>query len=87
MSMQYVRKTYNVPAKRGMLVCFNGGKLGRITSATNMIHIKACGSNEKPNYRYRVHPTDDIAYWLPSEQWLCANCSDKTIIATQTIMP
>ena len=32
MSMKYIRKYYNVPAKRGGVVRF-AGKIGRITSA------------------------------------------------------
>lgn len=58
MSMQYVRDTYGVPAKRGLRVRVkvgNGWRDGTITSATHYVHVRPDGFN---TYRMRVHPTD-----------------------------
>lgn len=60
MSMEYVRKTYGVPAKRGRLVevyyRFQGtwrlALRGRITSASNYIHLDGVP----------VHPTGNVVY-------------------------
>ena len=58
MSMQYIRDTYGVPAKRGRLVkvYYRGGTVvcarGRITSASHYIHV-----NGVP-----FHPTENVVY-------------------------
>jgi len=60
MSMEYVRKTYGVPAKRGRLVevyyRFQGlwrlAVRDRITSASNCIYVGGVP----------VHPTDNVVY-------------------------
>jgi len=76
--MQYIRDTYNIPIKRGMKVCV-GGKIGWITSASNVMSVKLWQYSSY--YRIFVHPTDDIAYLLPSGQWLYTDVSDKTLAA------
>lgn len=62
MSMEYVRKTYGVPAKRGMWVevyfqrhrCgWTLAKRGRITSASHHLHIDGGGP---------YHPTYGMVY-------------------------
>lgn len=62
MSMEYVRKTYGVPAKRGGRVEYTGGgkvELGTITSARNgHVYIQLDGwSFAKP-----FHPTWELRY-------------------------
>jgi len=61
MTMEYVRKTYNVPAKRGMQVKIYYkvddkwilAKAGRISSASHYIHVDGIP----------FHPTDDVVYF------------------------
>jgi hypothetical protein len=58
MSMEYVRKTYGVPAKRGGRVKFNfkcALCYGRILSATNYVRVEP---DEAPGVRLSFHPTD-----------------------------
>ena len=57
MTMAWVRKTYGVPAKRGMHVRFydDDGSVrgeGRITSASNYLHVNGCC----------YHPTWNVVY-------------------------
>lgn len=69
MTMEYVRKTYGVPAYRGAPVEVKSeGKWwsGRITSATHYVHVRtdAC-----PTTILRFHPldTDHIQYLEPHQ--------------------
>ena len=58
MSMEYIRRTYGVPVKRGMRVrirAFDGWTDGRVTSAT---HYVVVAPDQWPNARLRYHPTD-----------------------------
>ena len=58
MSMEYVRKTYGVPAKRGGRVSMMWGLAlvtGTITSADHAIVVKPDMHNNK---RLRYHPND-----------------------------
>lgn len=58
MSLEYVRKTYNVPAKRGGKVrFFFAGKwnIGIIKSANHRLKIAPI---EYPRNRLTFHPTD-----------------------------
>lgn len=81
MSMKYIRERYTVPVKRGMLVCWQG-HLGKITSASNFVRIRFLDPNGVWGARtLYVHPTDDMAYMLPSQQWLYTDVSSKTLEA------
>ena len=58
MSMEYIRKTYLVPAKRGMRVVYEG-KEGVITgSYQGRIRIRMDGYKKS----FNLHPTDGIEY-------------------------
>jgi len=64
MSMQYIRDSYGVPAKRGRLVevYLSNGKLafrGHIGSASNHIHVKS----ERGGHSLAFHPTDRVVYY------------------------
>ena len=64
MSMDYVRKAYNVPAKRGGRVIwfdarFNQWLHGKITSASDYVHVRFDNELHK-TYRARIHPSDLI---------------------------
>ncbi len=67
MSMEYIRKTYNVPAKRGMRIkwtdCYGHVFNGVITSAKNG-RLLVLVDDRIPNYRGRLilHPTDNVEY-------------------------
>lgn len=67
MSMDYVRKHYGVPAKRGgrvELTEANGVKrMGTITMATHYVFIKRDGDKFARNY----HPTDPAIRYLDGE--------------------
>ena len=81
MSMKYIRDTYNVPVKRGMLVCWQG-HLAKVASASNYVRIRFVDPNGVWGARtLYVHPTDDMAYMLPCQQWLYTDVSDKTLAA------
>ena len=81
MSMRYIRETYHITIKRGMLVCWHG-HLAKVTSATNHIRLRFVDPNGVWGARtLYVHPTDDMAYMLPWQQWLYTDVSDKTLAA------
>jgi hypothetical protein len=65
-SFDYVRKTYGVPAKRGMRVRFttkHSDRFGTITRATHYVWVRFDGSRgELP-----VHPTDPYLTYSPAE--------------------
>lgn len=67
MSLQYIRKTYSVPAKRGMRIRYTDGAgvvwNGAITSAKGP-HLRVLVDDRVPGYRGRLilHPTDSIEY-------------------------
>lgn len=62
MSMEWVRKTYGVPAKRGMRVVYTGGGApvsGTIRSArTGRLKIQMDGAKSAKSY----HPTWELSY-------------------------
>jgi hypothetical protein len=63
--MEYIRKTYNVPAKRGGRVMWEKSKnkfLGTITSATHLIYVKLDDCSKTK--RYGFHPTDPAITYL-----------------------
>ena len=65
MSMDYIRRTYGVPVKRGMRVRvkgFDGWTDGRITSATHYVMV---APDKWPNSRIRCHPTDESVIQYP----------------------
>lgn len=70
MSMEYIRRTYKVPAKRGMRVRYidKDGVVwnGRITSARDA-HLRVLVDDRVPGYRSRLllHPTHRVEY-LPA---------------------
>ena len=76
MSLQYIRKTYGVPARRGMRVRYTDGAgvvwNGAITSAKGP-HLRILVDDRAPGYRGRLilHPTDSIEY-IQSPQTPCA---------------
>lgn len=63
MSMESIRKRYNVPAKRGMRVEYSEGRellLGTITSARNdRLNVRL---DKYPNEPMPFHPTCGIRY-------------------------
>lgn len=63
MSMENIRKRYNVPAKRGMRVEYSEGRdllLGTITSAGNgRINVRL---DKYPNEPMPFHPTCGLRY-------------------------
>ena len=66
MSMDYIRRTYGVPAKRGGRIQYDGWhpddgpKCGTITSATRSGHIRVRFDGERRTYK--LHPTWAVAY-------------------------
>jgi len=64
--MDYIRRTYGVPAKRGRLVIYTDSDGARfrctITSATNSGHPKVRVDHRIPGYRGRMklHPTWNV---------------------------
>lgn len=66
MSMDYIRRTYGVPAKRGARIQFDGGdphdgpQLGTITSATCSGHIRVRFDGQRRVCR--LHPTWAVQY-------------------------
>lgn len=65
MSMDYIRRVYGVPVKRGMRVrvrAFDGWTDGRITSAT---HYVVVAPGKWPNARLRYHPKDSSSIQYP----------------------
>ena len=67
MSLPYIRRTYGVPARRGMRVRYTDGDgviwNGTIKSARGP-HLRALVDDRVPGYRGRLilHPTDSIEY-------------------------
>jgi hypothetical protein len=65
-SMDYIRRTYGVPARRGARVQYDGvtvGQpplLGTITSATNSGHIRVRFDGERRTHK--LHPTWALVY-------------------------
>jgi len=57
MSMEYVRRSYGVPAKRGMFVLVAGHR-ARILSATHRLRIKYL-DDPFTGWKVYIHPTDD----------------------------
>lgn len=58
MSMEYIRRTYGVPAKRGMRVVIDG-KPGRIVSSMGgYLRVRLDGELRPSNY----HPTWRVEY-------------------------
>lgn len=64
MSMQLVRSSYNVPARRGARVryAFTRGRRpeGTVVGASNYLHVRFDGDVRT----HRIHPTDDALEWL-----------------------
>ena len=66
MSLEFVRKYYNVPAKRGGRVSLKnayGVRLGTITKATHYIFVKF----DDATFSVPVHPLDDGLTYLKVE--------------------
>lgn len=67
MSMDYVRRAYNVPAKRGMRVrikAYGEWCNGTITSATHHVRVKP---DPWPRVRLNFHPTDTDHLRYPNQ--------------------
>lgn len=74
--MKYIRDTYHVPAKRGMMVCWDG-YMGKITSADGALRVKLICRSKFGNRHLRLHPTSDVAYFVDSE-WVYFDASQRT---------
>lgn len=69
MSMEYIRKTYNVPAKRGGKVKVSG-RLGTIVRARGQyLLVRWADTVGQPCVP--CHPTWQVNYLTP-DGWLCA---------------
>jgi len=78
MSMESVRKYYNVPAKRGMKILYTGdkqAKIGRIRSAYGSSLVVSFDGTKR---RYKLHPTWEVKYFDTPE-------SEKKMIYLQTL--
>ncbi len=67
MSMEYIRKAYGVPAKRGGKVLMNFGLAwvnSTITSADNALVVRP---DMHKNKRLRYHPQDENLKYLDSK--------------------
>lgn len=78
MSMEYIRKFYDVPAKRGMAVRFMGNRTGKIVgSAGAYLRIKFSGCKIAKNY----HPSISQTWDPPTE----CNHQQRTARGPQSI--
>ncbi len=59
-NFDYIKKTYDVPAKRGVVVVLEGTKRGVITSSDGA-HLRVKFDDSK--HSVSVHPTWEIAYF------------------------
>jgi hypothetical protein len=59
MSMEWVRSTYGVPAKRGGHILFDG-EPGVIMSASHLLHVRMIDGE-----RVLLHPTWRVEYLPP----------------------
>lgn len=68
MTMDYIRRTYGVPAKRGERVTYTDGDGVKfnctIKSATSSGHLMVLVDDRVPGYRRRLklHPTWQVVY-------------------------
>lgn len=82
MSLEWIRKTYSVPAKRGCRVRYTDGDgvvwNGRITSARNG-HLRVLVDDRVPGYRGRLllHPTWQVEY-LPQNAEITGRPSGRS---------
>lgn len=66
MSMDYVRRTYGVPAKRGGQVAYrtkHRARIGRITKADHRIYVRF----EDARFSVPIHPADEHLTYLPPD--------------------
>lgn len=64
MSFDYIRRYYNVPAKRGGRVAWDtskGTREGTITSATNYVYVRF----DDCKFPVPLHPREDGLRYLP----------------------
>ena len=64
MSFDYIRRIYNVPAKRGgrvRLTTSKGMREGTITSATNYVYVRF----DDVKFPVPLHPLEDGLEYLP----------------------
>ena len=59
-NFDYIKKTYNVPARRGLVVVLEGTKRGVIT-ASDGAHLRVRFEGSK--HSVPVHPTWEIVYY------------------------
>lgn len=67
MSMEYVRKHYGVPAKRGARICYHGEKgdeYGTILSARDNLRVRMDATGQVLIF----HPTWQIEYLAATEK-------------------
>jgi hypothetical protein len=63
MSMEYIRRTYNVPAKRGVRIRFRGTQEGVIVSSRNAyLLVRFKDEQGKPMPLQNLHPTWEVEY-------------------------
>ena len=76
MSMDYIRRTYGVPAKRGGRLIYTDTQGVKFTctikSATNSGHLKVLVDDRVQGYRGRMklHPTWNVEYLQPRPEGL-----------------
>jgi len=80
MSMKYIRDRYKVPAKRGMIVCYDG-YMGIITSASCYLRVTLTCRHPFPARFLLLHPTHNVAYLLPDGQWVYTDVKQRTLTA------
>jgi len=71
MSMAYIRRTWGVPAKRGMRVIYTGSgvaMMGRITSSAGGALLVRLDGDARRSRRIRLHPTWHVEYVVLVEQ-------------------
>jgi hypothetical protein len=66
MSMDYVRRTYDVDVRRGQRVIYGTGdhrQFGTVTGASHYVHVRFDGQRHSVN----VHPTDPLLCYDEAE--------------------
>lgn len=59
--MNYIQKTYNVPAEYGRRIRFQGKEEGIIVNADGQ-YIEVLMDKSKPGHTVRLHPTWEVEY-------------------------
>lgn len=81
MTMQWIRKNYGVPAKRGKEVTWRKQR-GVITSAEgNVLRVRF----ENDTRTFRIHPTDSLIYHRTIVLTYCDYCERRTTTKQKSI--